>query len=139
MVPISVFLQIHREGLKACHVIQCNNRVCNIPGVSCGSAKMPGIDVLYVAKCEQRTIQSPCIVFQAILKKDNYGYELTYIERWNQASHVMPVCHWHFCGGDVTSAPSAAVGKRFASPKKMMDSTSKCAMLMNRVKEPDVF
>ena len=33
------------------------------------------IDVLYVAIHAQRTIQSSCIVFQAIPIENNYGYE----------------------------------------------------------------
>ena len=46
----------------------------------------------------------------------------------------MRVCSRHFRGGDVTSAPNAAVGKRFASPKKRWTPRAKRAMLRNRVK-----
>ena len=47
----------------------------------------------------------------------------------------MRVCSRHFRGGDATSAPNAAVGKRFASPKKQWTPRARRATLRNRVKE----
>ena len=47
----------------------------------------------------------------------------------------MHVCSWHFRGGDATSTPNLALGKRFASPKKWWTPQAKRTQQRDLVKQ----